>query len=286
MPPAAPAKTGAPVALTRNVTVRDAVAKGSTCNYSAAVSGGQAYVLSLTGIIGAVQLKVFNDPNHTQPTSCLSPKNLANSTFAQPADCTFVADTGTIYATVTGTSYLATDQNTYALRISPHYEAKAAAQGTQESPVAIQVNKPYGGTVGTGYTQTSYYVVNTTGSGKVVISLTGLTGEQSIDLRLYGNPDFTGPLNNSSNPYCYTGEFITYAESCELPAGKTYYIAVLNYKDGVGGPFTLMVDAQGAKAVPASPTNLMQQAAPNQGKRAPPPVIAPASAPMLPSATP
>jgi hypothetical protein len=242
-------KSTTPVALTQDVTVRDAVAKGNTCNYSAAVSGGQTYVLSLTGIIGAAQLKVFNDPKHTQPTSCLAPKNLGNSTFMQPADCTFLATGSSVYATVTGTTYpRGTLRYSYNIRLSPHFEAKAKAEGELESPKPIGANKPYGGTAPPGWTQSSYYVVDTTGSSEVLISMTGLTGRQGLDLRIFENPKYQGHLDNE---FCYTGEFGTHPESCVLSGGKVYYIEIENFPPDVGGPFTLMVDAPGAKAAPA-----------------------------------
>jgi hypothetical protein len=238
-PPVPPSKTGAPVALTQDVTVRDTVAKGQSCVYSASVSSGQTYVMSITGIVGAAELKLFNDAALTQPTACLSP-NLVNSIFRQPADCSFVATSGAVYASVTGTSYLATADNSYNIRVSPHFDAAPATQGTETSPIEIPTNKPYGGTAGPAWSDNSYYLVNTTGSsGDVVISMTGMTGAQtSTGLSIYDNAKFIGPKLDSKS--CNTPDFKTFAQSCNLPAGKTYYLRVTTGR--TGGPFTLMVD--------------------------------------------
>jgi hypothetical protein len=260
--PVPPAKTSAPVSLTQDVTVRDTVGYGQTCAYTATVSSGVTYVLSLTGIVGAAQLKVFDDAAHKHPTECLAPTNLANSTFMQDADCTFVATGRTIYATVTGTIYSRSPLAAYHynIRLSPHFDGKPVTEGKPENPKPIPVNTPYGGTVGPAKSETSYYVANTPGSGEVVISLTGLTGAQGMDLVIYGNPTFQYSRDST---YCSPGEFDTHPESCELPAGKTYYIEIRNQsEDKIGGPFTLMVDAPGssptgtvapAPAVPRAP---------------------------------
>jgi hypothetical protein len=262
--PAPPAKTSAPVALTQDVTVRDTVGYGQTCAYTATVSSGVTYVLSLTGIVGAAQLKVFDDAARKHPTECLAPMNLANSTFMQDADCTFVATGGTIYAMVTGTIYsrgpLAAYH--YNIRVSPHFDGKPVTEGKPENPKPIPVNRPYGGTVGLAKSETSYYVANTTGSGEVVISLTGLTGAQGMDLVIYGNPTFQYSRDST---YCSPGEFDTHPESCELPAGKTYYIEIRNQSEKIGGPFTLMVDSPGGAAPIAAPAlspSALQQAIP------------------------
>jgi hypothetical protein len=243
-PPVPPARTSAPVALTQDITVRDTVAKGHACTYSAAVTSGQTYVLSVTGIIGAAQLRVFNDAARKQPTACLSPSNLSSSIYTQPADCTFVATGSTVYASVTGTSYLATGNNSYNIRLSPHFDAAPASEGTVKDPIVIQANKPYGGSAGAvsvASSNYSYYKVDTAGtSGDVVISVTGLTGVEDINLRIYENADFSGML---SNPSCFVGEARTYPESCILPAGKAYYLMVMSTANA-GGPFTLMVDTR------------------------------------------
>jgi hypothetical protein len=246
--PVPPAKISAPVALTQDITVRDTIGKNQTCVYSAPVSSGQTYVLSVTGIIGEARLNVFKDATLKEPVSCVSP-NLYNNFRANsrtPADCTFVATTATVYASVS-TSPTAALANSYNVRYSPHFEAAAASYGTQENPITIPNNKPYGASVGSAATS-SYYKVNTTGSsGDVVISMTGLTGFEDISLRIYQNPNFTGMQSNAS---CWTGEPYTFPESCILPAGKTYYLYVFKAAEH-GGPFTLMVDAPGATAAPA-----------------------------------
>jgi hypothetical protein len=246
--------------LAIDVTQRSNVATGSTIQYSASVMPGKTYVASLTGIVGAAQLKVFSDRAFTQPVTCLAPGNLANSTFAQPADCSFVATDSTVYVSVTGTSYLATDSNRYNLRISPRNSAAPAIQGTEQNPMVIQPDKPFAGTAGADY---SYYKVTTAGTGDVVISLTGLIGTEDVGLHIYDNAQFIGPMLDNAN--CHTPQFLTFAESCNLPAGQTYYLEVRSTSPG--GPFTLMVDSPaGATAPPvAAPTkvpNVINQALP------------------------
>ncbi len=282
-------KIADPVALTVDATRRDTIANGQTCLYSAPVSSGQTYVLSLTGIVGAAQLKVFDDAARKHPTECLAPKNLANSTFMQDADCTFVATGGTIYATVTGTTYSRSPLRAYHynIRLSPHFVGGTVNEGTAESPKSVPVDTPYGGTVGPAKSATSYYVVNTTGSGEVVVSLTGLTGVQGMDLVIYGNPTFQYSRDST---YCSPGEFDTHPESCVLPAGNTYYIEIRNQSDNIGGPFTLMVDtaAAGSNTPAATPTTLIQPAAPTLNKRSGAPALpppAPSSPPVTPKIT-
>jgi hypothetical protein len=221
-------------------------------------------VASLTGIVGAAQLKVFSDRAFTQPVTCLAPENLANSTFSQPADCSFVATVGTVYISVSATTYQAAASNRYDLRISPRNEMAAANQGTQQEPVSVPLDTPYAGTVGTVRDDTSYYRVNSTGSGDLVISLTGLKADQRADLFIYDNAAFSGWWLDPTN--CHTGQFLSAPETCVLPAGKTYYLKVMNRSE-VGGPFTLMASAslgttptRGAN--PTVAPNALQQAIP------------------------
>jgi hypothetical protein len=200
-------------------------------------------VASLTGIVGAAQLKVFSDRAFTQPVTCLAPENLANSTFSQPADCSFVAADNTVYVSVTGTSYLATNSNRFDLRVSPRNEAAAANQGTDKAPVSLPLNRPYAGTVDAARGSTSYYLVNSTAGGDLVISMTGLNADQRLDLSIYDNAAFSGWRLDNEN--CHTGQFLSAPETCVLPAGKTYYLKVINSSDyGVGGPFTLTAQSQ------------------------------------------
>jgi hypothetical protein len=222
-------------------TLRATVANGQVNHYSATVSGG-TQVVSLTGIVGEAKLDVYSDAGFAQPVDCLSPNlyNNVSGTYRAPGDCTFVATAGTVYASVSATSSTAAAQNIYGIRVSPHFDAPAASQGTDKDPIVITTNKPYGGSVGSG--ASSYYKVDTTGSiGDAVISMTGLTGVEDIGLRIYGNADFSGML---SNPNCWTGAAKTFPESCILPAGTTYYLQVTSTPDH-GGPFTLMVDTTG-----------------------------------------
>lgn len=234
-------------------TRRDTVAKGKTARYSAGVGSG-TYVISVSGIVGAAALKVYDDAALQHPTACLAPNNIESSTFAQPADCSFTAHGGTVYAAVTGRSYLALPRNTYNIRVSAAPESAAGNQGTQESPMAIQPDRPIAGGTGLVRGDASYYVVKTAGSGDAVVSITGMTGEQYFNLFIYETPDFTRWLDG---PRCFTGQQLTYPEDCALPAGKTYYIKVMSYNAG-SRSFTLMVDTRwvssmvGARA-PLSP---------------------------------
>jgi hypothetical protein len=223
--------------LTLDVTKREVVAKGKTNRYTAAVGTGKTYVVSLTGILGEAQLQVFSDSAYKQPLTCLVPSNLANSTFSQPADCSFVGTGGTVYISVSATTYQAAASNRYDLRVSPRNEMAAANQGTQQAPVSLPLNRPYAGTVGAVRDNTSYYLVNSTGSGDLVISLTGLKADQRLDLFIYDNAAFSGWWLDPTN--CHTGQFLSAPETCVLPAGRTYYLKVMNRSD-VGGPFTLM----------------------------------------------
>lgn len=218
-------------------TRRDTVAKGKTARYSAGVGSG-TYVISVSGIVGAAALKVYDDAALQHPTACLAPNNIESSTFAQPADCSFTAHGGTVYAAVTGRSYLALPRNTYNIRVSAAPESAAGNQGTQESPMAIQPDRPIAGGTGLVRGDASYYVVKTAGSGDAVVSITGMTGEQYFNLFIYETPDFTRWLDG---PRCFTGQQLTYPEDCALPAGKTYYIKVMSYNAG-SRSFTLMVD--------------------------------------------
>lgn len=245
-PPAA-ASAAIPVGtLVQDVTVRDTVVRNATCLYRAGVTTGQTYVLSVTGIVGAVAVKVYDDPALTRPTACLSP-NLVNSTYDEPADCTFVATSGAIYASVSATIASALSQNAYNIRVSPHFDAPAATQGTDQNPLEISPNRPFGATAGSAWSDMSYYKVNATGAtGDVVISMTGMTGAEDMTLSIYDNPGFQGALSSAS---CSLALFGTFPESCKLPGGKTYYIKVRT--GAIGGPFTLMVDAPGAGAAAA-----------------------------------
>jgi hypothetical protein len=257
-PPAPPGITPLPTG-----TLRATVAKDQVNRYSAAVSAG-TYVVSLTGIIGAAKLDVYSDAGFTQPVTCLVPANLANSTYAQPADCSFVATGGTVYVSVTGTSYLATVSNRYDILVTPRHEAAPTSEGTLASPVVIAVNMPYGGTVGAGRDDASYYLVNTTGRGDLAISLTGQKADQYLDLFIYDNSDFSGIWLGGTN--CHTGEQLHAPESCVLPAGKPYYVKVMN-RDYVGGPFTLtayspLQAATPPAAAPALSPGALQQAIP------------------------
>jgi hypothetical protein len=240
-----------------NGTLRATVATGQVNRYSATVSAG-TQVVSLTGIVGAAKLDVYSDAGFTQPVTCLAPGNLANSTYSQPADCSFTVAGGMVYVSVTGTTSSVTTGNRFNLRVSPRNEAAAAIQGTTQNPVVIQPDKPF---AGTGGSDNSYYKVTTQGTGDVVISMTGLIGTEDLGLHIYDNDKFVGPELDNVN--CHTGAYYTFAESCNVPAGQTYYLEIRSASPG--GPFTLMVDSPAGAAATAAPAlspGALQQAVP------------------------
>jgi len=91
---------GSPIALTVGTPAAGQVAWGGTSFYTVSgLSTGARYTVSITGLTGNANLKVFgNDSTFTTPASCLTDNTFSGGTT--PEDCTFVASGSALYFSV------------------------------------------------------------------------------------------------------------------------------------------------------------------------------------------
>lgn len=240
---ATPAAASTPpfIALAVDRTHRHVVGSTERNAYSVAVSPGRTYVASLSGVIGEVDLALFDDAMLKRPTACLA-KNLSNTSGYEPVDCSFTAQGGSIYAVVKPTRHRA--GGGYSIRVSPRNEAAAMAEGQEKSPVAVANDAPYAGTAGPADGDVSFYTISTRAlGGNVVVSMSGLAGRERLDMSIYTDAAFHTRVATRDNFRCWLAQAESFPESCLLPAGHDYWIKVTTRGDESGGPFTLMVDS-------------------------------------------
>jgi len=237
--PASPAANTNTVPLTLNVSSDGAAAAGALNKYSVAVTPSTQYVASLTGIVGDADLRVYTDNTFSTLATCAA-ANTAQS-GAAPEDCTVTATGSTLYLAAYGAG---TGSSSYRIRVSPKNNATAVSEGTSAYPITLSPNVPYQGTVGPTYSAYSYYKVTPAAGSTISINMTGMQGTQDIDFRVYSSSNFSSGIASCS----YTSQAGVLPEDCMLSGGTPYYILVINYGSGVGGPYTLMVDSPNDQA--------------------------------------
>lgn len=195
--------------------------------YSVPVTAGTPYVASLYGITGDVDLRVYTDSIYTTLASCAN----VNATGNGLEDCVVTPAGATLYLAAYG---FGVGTNNYRIRVAPQSTGAAVNQGTSTAPITLTPGTSYAGSVAPPASSYSYYTVTTAGAANTSINMTGLSGAENIDMRVYAVP-------SGAYQTCNNGRTGVLPEECILPSG-TWNITVINYGAGIGGTFLITAD--------------------------------------------
>jgi hypothetical protein len=227
--PAGGITAGTTSALTMNASSWSTVNGGVLNKYSVPVTAGVPYVASLYGITGDVDLRVYTDSTYTTLASCTAANTNAVKTGLE--DCIVTPTATTLYVGAYG---FGAGTNNYRIRVAPQNTGAAVNQGTSAVPIVLTPGTSYAGSIAPPASSYSYYRVTTTGTANTSINLTGMSGAQNLDMRVYAVP-------GGAYQSCNNGRTGVLPEECILPSG-TWDITVINYGAGVGGTFLMTAD--------------------------------------------
>lgn len=227
--PASGVTFGTTSTLAMDVSNWTTVNAGVLDKYSVPVTSGTAYVASLYGITGDVDLRVYTDSTYTTLASCAAANVNAVKTGLE--DCIVTPTGNTLYLGAYG---FGVGANSYRIRVTPQSTGALVNQGTSVSPIILTPGSSYAGTIAPAYSSYSYYRVTTTGTANTSINLTGMSGAENIDVRVYAVPSGTYQT-------CNTSRAGVLPEECILPSG-TWDITVINYGAGIGGNYLITAD--------------------------------------------
>jgi hypothetical protein len=202
----------AETAMNISSPVLDVTTRTGAVLYAVPVTAGGTYTIALTELDNDADLYVFRDFDLTQPAACAPDNRLF--TGPTPEDCTFTADTSTLYIIVDGLFSSKPDVFFTAYASPAPLVAVPANQGSSGSPVSLPLGTISTGQVGAGGTSW-YRASGLTGGQDYTVALNGMSG--NVDLKVYTDNSFSTRAVCSIDSTSFDS---TTPESCTLTANS------------------------------------------------------------------